>query len=313
MPSAVRSVAGHFGELVQGRLGPDGPVALITLPAPDLRVTARLAPGGPFALHCAGGERPLTPGQAAALFRALGAPPRGRLTLRSDTPAGGGAGSSTAALLAAAAAIAAARGRPLPDPDRLARLCRALEGATDPLMHPEPGRLLWASRQARALARLPPPPPLEIVGGFLGPGRRTDAGDDRFADVADLAAAWPAAAARGDAAALAALATESARRNAAVRAGPDPAPLVAAAARVGALGIVAAHTGSARGLIFAPGHGDPAAAAAALRALGLRGVRRFRLPGAPGPVDISQEPRAAPARGRRGSTRLGGVLARGRG
>ena len=48
--------SGHFGELLQGRLGADGPLALVTLPAPGLRVTARFTPG-PFALHCTGGER----------------------------------------------------------------------------------------------------------------------------------------------------------------------------------------------------------------------------------------------------------------
>jgi uncharacterized protein involved in propanediol utilization len=265
------SVSGHFGELIQGRLGPSGPVALVTLPAPELTVTARLAPG-PLALYCAGGERPLALARVAALARALGVPPRGRLTLRAAMPAGGGAGSSTAALLATALLLA---DRP-PPPARLARLCLALEGATDPLMHPEPARLLWAPREARTLDRLPPLPPLEIVGGFLGPGRRTDPADHRFADVADLAAAWPPAAARGDAAALAGLATESARRNAALRGGADLAPLLAAAARFGALGVVAAHTGSARGLIFAPGRGDPAAARIALRAGGLGGVRRIR-------------------------------------
>ena len=41
-------------------------------------------------------------------------------------------------------------------------------------MYPEPARLLWAPREARALGALPPLPPLEIVGGFFGPGRRTD-------------------------------------------------------------------------------------------------------------------------------------------
>jgi uncharacterized protein involved in propanediol utilization len=270
MPDAV-SVSGHFGELIQGRLGPSGPVALVTLPAPCLTVTAHLTPG-PLMLYCAGGERPLALRQVIALARALHAPRRGRLTLRSAMPAGGGAGSSTAALLATALLLAGTA----PSPDRLAHLCLALEGAIDPLMHPEPGRLLWAPRQARALDRLPPLPPLEIVGGFLGPGQRTDPADDRFADVADLAAAWAPAAARGDVATLAALATESARRNAALRGGPDLAPLLAAAAPFGALGVVAAHTGSARGLIFAPGRGDPAAAADALRADGLRGVRRFR-------------------------------------
>lgn len=43
-------VAGHFGELVQGRLGPDGPVALITLPCPALTVQATWRPGPGFGL-----------------------------------------------------------------------------------------------------------------------------------------------------------------------------------------------------------------------------------------------------------------------
>ena len=39
MPVSVR-VPGHFGELLQGRIGSDGPVALVTLPCPALGVTA---------------------------------------------------------------------------------------------------------------------------------------------------------------------------------------------------------------------------------------------------------------------------------
>lgn len=278
-PVAAAAISGHFGELIQGRFHSGGPVALVTLPAPDLRVTARLAARGPFALRWLGAERPIAFRQIAALFRQLtGGAPRGRLTLRSGMPAGGGAGSSTAALVAVATAIAQTAGRPA-DPNRLAELCLALEGASDPLMHAAAGRLLWAPRQARILAELPPPPALDIVGGFFGPGQRTDPGDERFADIADLVAAWGPIADRGDAAALAGLATESARRNAAVRGGPDPSPLLALAARFGALGIVAAHTGSARGLIFAAGLGDAGRAAAALGDFGARGVIRFRLAG----------------------------------
>ena len=144
-------------------------------------------------------------------------------------------------------------------------------------MHPAPGALLWAPREARAIAALPPLPAFHVAGGFLGPGRRTDPRDLDFADIADLAAAWPPAAARGDRAALAALASESARRNACRRRGPDLAPLLAAAARHGALGIVAAHTGSALGLLFAAP--PPDAALADLRALGLAQVARFRAGG----------------------------------
>lgn len=286
MRRTTSSVSGHFGELLQGRLGPGGPLALVTLPAPQLRVTAELCPG-PFAVHAAGGRRVLDRTRAAAILRAVGGPPpRGRLVLRADMPAGGGAGSSTAAILATAAAWAGAHGRARGEaqeraggsPARLAALCLGLEGATDPLMYPEPARLLWNPRGARRLGDLPPLPRMDVVGGFLGPGVRTDPADLDFADIADLVAAWAPAAARGDLPALAALATESARRNRARRGGPDLAPLVAAARRLGALGVVAAHTGSARGLVFAPGR-DPATALAALRALGLRDVRHLPLGG----------------------------------
>ena len=34
------TVAGHFGELLQGRLGPSGPLALVTLPTAAWRVAA---------------------------------------------------------------------------------------------------------------------------------------------------------------------------------------------------------------------------------------------------------------------------------
>ena len=284
MPSADRpvevTVHGHFGELLQGRLGPGGPVALVTLPSPCLCVTAHLIPG-PFGVHSVAGDRLIRRAQAAALHRTVAnRPPRGRLLLRANMPPGGGAGSSTAALLATIAAYARAAGRPSPPAAQLAGLCLALEGATDPLMHPDPARLLWASREGRVLAAFPPPPSLEVLGGFDGPGGRTDPADDGFADVADLVAAWPAAAARGDLVALARLATESAARNARARGGPPIESLLALAARHGAVGIVAAHTGSARGLLFAPGAGDQAAALAALRSAGLCGVHRFRLAGA---------------------------------
>ena len=279
MPGPPRSqtftstVQGHFGEFLQGRLGPDGPLALITVPAPAFRVTATLSLPAPFRLHGAAISRR----QAAALCRRLtGAAPRGRLTLRATMPPGGGAGSSTAALLAAAAVLAAASGRPLPAPAALAALCLALEGATDPLMHAAPGRLLWAPRRAEPLDLFPPPPAFEIVGGFLGPGRATDPADEDFADVADLARAWPAA---SNAAEHAEIATESARRNACHRRGPRLDAFLCLARRHAALGLVAAHTGSALGLLFTPGDGAPDRAAADLRGLGLTRVTRFRTDG----------------------------------
>ncbi|MEC9433206.1 MAG: hypothetical protein VYD87_09890, partial [Pseudomonadota bacterium] len=197
---------------------------------------------------------------------------------------GAGAGSSTAARLALLAAAALAAGRPAPGPEAAARLCLGQEGATDPLMFPDPAARLWAPREARTLAPLPPLPRMVIAGGFLGPGRRTDARDLDFADAADLAEAWAPAAARGDLPALARLATESARRNLARRGGPAEDALHAAARAHGALGVAAAHTGSARALIFAPGAGDPAAALRALVGAGLTRPLIFETGGDAAPV-----------------------------
>lgn len=118
---------------------------------------------------------------------------------------------------------------------------------------------------------------MAIVGGFLGPGLRTDPADLDFADISDLVAAWAPAAARGDVAALAGLATRSALRNAAHRGWPDVAVLHAVAVRLGALGVVVAHTGSARGLIFSPGRRDTRPILDALRSLGLRHLCQFEV------------------------------------
>ncbi|TCP61651.1 threonine kinase [Rhodovulum bhavnagarense] len=265
-------VAGHFGELLQGRLGPDGPVALITLPCPALAVRATWKPGPGLGLWQ--GARPVLSGtRLRQLFATLGlGRARGRLRLRADMPPGGGAGASTAALLATARCLS---GGAL-SPEAEAALCLSLEGATDPLMLARPERTLWAPRRAVALGSLPPLPAIDVVGGFAGAGRPTDPVDMRFADIDDLVADWRRTATR---AGFAALASESARRNHALRGGPDPAPVQAAGRRLGALGVVAAHTGAALGLIFAPGTVPPDTGQT-LRALGLFGVVRFRAGGA---------------------------------
>ncbi|TCO71940.1 propanediol utilization protein [Rhodovulum euryhalinum] len=264
-------VAGHFGELLQGRLGPGGPVVLVTLPCAVLSVRAAWRPGGGFGLWQ--GARPvLTHGQAVRLWRAVrGDGPHGRLRLAAGMPPGGGAGASTAALLAALRCLADGALAP----GDQAALCLDLEGASDPLMHPRPERILWAPRAGRALGRLPPLPAVEVVGGFAGPGRRTDPADTRFADIADLLDDWQRAPGLTR---LGGLATESALRNHVLRGGPDPAPVLAAGRALGALGVVAAHTGTALGLVFVPGE-VPEGAAAALRGLGLTDVLRFRAGG----------------------------------
>lgn len=253
--SRVR-VAGHFGELLQGRLGPDGPVVLLTLPCPALGVTAvRVVDRAGLSLR--GGL--VKPVPARRFLGRLRLRMPGCVALRPEAVPGGGAGMSTAALVALAR-LAGWRGDPL----RLARACVAAEGASDPLMLPDGGAMLWASREARVMRPMAPLEPCEIIGGFVGPPRRTDPCEGDFADISDLVARW-----RRDLRVQAALAAESAAR----RWGATPA--AALAGELGALGWVAAHTGSAQGLIFAPGT-VPHVATEALHEAGFSGVLRFR-------------------------------------
>ena len=268
MAVTLARVAGHFGEFLQGRLGAEGPVALVTLPCPALAVTARRSPGPHLHLH-GGGQRLLSPTHARALLERLGLPVRGRVSLRADMPVGGGAGASTAALVALARAGGFAG-----DPARLARATVATEGASDPLMFDAPARLLWASREGRILARLPAPPAFDVIGGFAGAPQRTRADDGRFPDIADLVAPWAEAAERGDRATLARLVSTSADRSLSLRGGVIP-PFAALMQATGALGHAIAHTGSARALLFAPGT-IPPGTADLLRQAGFRRIVRFR-------------------------------------
>ena len=291
---------GHFGEWLQGRLGPGGPVALVTLACPSHGARATLAASAPPGID--GLEGLLDASQARRFLAALACVLPGRVRLTADLPPGGGAGMSTAALVALARVLGAAEAR-------LPAACLAVEGATDPLMYSAPDAVLWAPRRAVALRALSRPPAAEIVGGLLGPPERTDPDDTHFPNIADLAEEWAATLAsdsttraqardrrdgradaegevrapglaRGDEqgarqlADLARIASDSAARTTALR-GPRDDPTPALAARLGALGYARAHTGSARALIFPPG-GAPAGAEAALRGAGYACVLRFR-------------------------------------
>ncbi|SMX36923.1 hypothetical protein [Maliponia aquimaris] len=258
-------VAGHFGEWLQGRLGPDGPLVLVTLACAVRGVHAERLGDGPLRIE--GTPPPVSVDQARLCLEALGAPAKGQYAFRPDLAPGGGAGMSTAALvgLARLAGI---------DGAEVARACLAAEGASDPLMWPAPDRLLWASRQAETLRHLGPVPRCEILGGFWGGPSRTDPKDIQFPDVTDLVSSWDSADLRGKAR----LASLSATRCTALR-GPVDDPMADLAERLGALGHSRAHTGSARALIFAPGT-VPSGAAAVLAAAGLTGVFQFATGGA---------------------------------
>ncbi len=267
------TIAGHFGELMQGRLGPSGPLALISLPYPSVTLTAAALPAKGLAIHTTHGGAILTPARARAFLARLGLQLSARVTLAPRMPIGAGTGVSTAALVALAQ-LAGWRG----DEQALARACVASEGASDPLMLPHPAQTLWASREGRVLADLPPLPAFDILGGFWGEARRTDPNDLHFPDISALLPDWQAAAKAQDLAALAALATTSAQATLTMR-NVQGDPTAALAASLGALGYVIAHTGSARGLIFARGK-VPQDGLARLRAAGLSRPLIFRYWGA---------------------------------
>jgi uncharacterized protein involved in propanediol utilization len=255
----------HFGEWVQGRLGPEGPVVLVTLMPRDLDMLATRRPSAGF--------RVATPGMPAGFpapaptlrrfLRGLGLAVSGTHALRPAVPPGLGTGASTAALVALAR-LAGFRG----PPGVLARACLSVEGASDPVMYSRPDRLLWASRRGQVLGVLPPLPRAQLLTGFFGPPLPTQAADQDYDDVSDLVAAWGRARALSD---RAAIARDSAARCLARR-GPTGDPTAHLARDLGALGWAASHSGAARALIFAPGE-MPRHGAALLREAGLRGVR----------------------------------------
>lgn len=254
-------VYGHFGELLQGRIGSGGPVALVTLPCPALWVDAHVTRGRRFGLYQ--GQQAVRRDVLRQLLQRLSLPVQGLFTLKLSMPLGGGAGASTAALLSLA--LAAGADRDL----GLEAAVLAAEGASDPLLRQRPERVLWASRHGVALAELPALPRFEVLGGFWGPGQRTDPKDQDFPDISDLIAAWPGS----DLATMADLASRSARRTLALR-GPRNDPTETLARHHGALGFCIAHTGAARGLIFAP-HKVPHQAHLDLRAAGFSRITQF--------------------------------------
>ncbi|MEM9970409.1 MAG: hypothetical protein AAF762_04860 [Pseudomonadota bacterium] len=251
-------VTGHFGEWLQGRMGPAGPVVLVTVACDQFW----MATGGETAFRSPFSEASI---EAFLAQLGLGGAP---CELASNMRLGVGAGASTASLVALARS-AGFNGLP----DELAAACLAIEGATDPLMFPTPDRLLWASRAARIVSQMPPPPVCDIVGGEFGAPVPTDPADQQFPDVEDLCKAWPTV---SDLSQAATIASESARRLSDFRG--ETEDFAELARDMGARGHVRAHTGCLRGLIFEPGR-VPTDAHAQLEEAGGTSIIQFRTGG----------------------------------
>lgn len=265
---------------MQGRLGADGPVALVTLPWPELISRAWFNPamGAPLLVRvqAQGAHKPDVAKRAArAALAALGrARVGGRLILSNPAPVGGGAGSSSMDALIAIRAVATAFGANF-EPAQEAALALQAEGAVDPLMYEAP--VLFASRQARLLRQLPPAPKLLAVGGFDGPGRATIAAPPSDLDITELAGRLARAFATGDLSEIGAVATASAEADQAKHPKPHWAGIRTLAAETNALGVAVSHSGPAQALLFPPDAAENAhRAAAGLTEIGVAKAHVFR-------------------------------------
>lgn len=190
--------------------------------------------------------------------------------LAGEVPKGRGMGSSTVDVAGVITAVHAAGGAPALSPAELAREMCAIEPSDS---SPLPG--LWAIdhvRGSRAVALGAAPQHWWAVAVDSGIPLDTDGAHQAWGAGPTLPTGTlerlREAAAAADAAALAQLATESARRNQERLPHPSFATLRRIAARLGALGICAAHSGSLLALIC-DGETQAAEASAALRAEGL--------------------------------------------
>lgn len=277
----VVRVAGHFGELLQGRLGPCGPVVLATLPCDAVSMRAQFSPM-PHAPLMAVGKGEVRK-VAALAQRAASAALRshnrrgfgGRLRLAGGAPPGAGCGVSTMSILGAIRAVRAALDASALPPEVEAALTLEIEGASDPLMFRAPGAMLWASREARPVQSLRWTPSFEVLGVFDGPGRPTDPADQNFANIEDLVAPFADAVAAKKLEEIGALATESARRNGVGKRLSRYDAVTSLAFQTGACGVAAAHTGSALALLYRPGADGVVAARAGLQRLGWPKPLRF--------------------------------------
>jgi uncharacterized protein involved in propanediol utilization len=240
-------VAGHFGELVQGRLGPEGPVALVTLRRERLVTEVIYTPApGPLVIETVPND--LIRRAATTMLNRYGEPGMGgTLQVRRPAAPGHGMGSSTADLLGTIRALSQAFNQPL-SADEEAVLCLEIEGAIDPLMFDTP--CVFASREARILEHLVPMPVMRVVGVCAGGGRQTDPADLNFPDVAPLFADLKHALAARDILAIGQIATRSAELNQTRNPNPAWQQMRELAQACGAAGLVVAHTGSAIGMIL---------------------------------------------------------------
>jgi uncharacterized protein involved in propanediol utilization len=270
-PGAVRTLAplvgtgaapSHHGELVQGMFESAGRLrrGLTTLPCSLFMSRARVR------LHPMVPELVVTPtwrtkalAAAHGTLRVLGlAGYGGTIEVDSDVRVGLGLGSSSSDVTATILAVLAAVDRTL-RADQIAHIAVAAEAATDPLIYDR--MLLFAQREGNVIEDFGRPMiPLDVLGFDSGlgevdtlamPAPRYTTGE--IAQFGLLRRSLRRACRAGDAAALGAIATVSARINQRLLPVPRFERLLDVMAETGALGLQVAHSGSIAGLLYPAG------------------------------------------------------------
>jgi hypothetical protein len=259
-------VSGHFGEFIQGRFDPNGPLVLITVPNANRKVRVEYAPG-PFKVE-QNGTRSYPKEVVSKIFSVLNHAHEGQFKVNIDMPEGCGLGSSTAARIAFLLSI-----NPDLSPEFLAQSCIADEGASDPIMFSKPEKLLWAPRQGKIIRTLPKLPKITCIGGLYGVPQRTDPNDLNFPIITDLIREWEFP--NKTPTDLGEICSESSKRTLKLK-GHTNDPTRALSKDLGALGYSIAHTGSVRNFIF-PYNAVPNKAKKHLQKAGFTHVQEFSL------------------------------------
>lgn len=247
---------GHHGELLQGAFSAEGKIvrALVTMPYPPGRACAHFVARPEPAIVINPAHKQKAARAAELTLTYFGWNGGGELTIATDIPPGLGLGSSTADVVATIRAVAVALDQPLPD-EVVGRLAVAAERASDSIMFEQP--VLFAHREGRILERfdagLPMLRILSIVCGsevdtLAHPAARYSPAELRAFD--ELRDQLRVALRHRDAAALAAVSTESVRINQSHLPFPAYERLEEIGDETGALGIQASHSGAIAGVIF---------------------------------------------------------------
>ena len=259
-------VNGHFGEFIQGKLGVNEPLVLVTIPSRFYKVQVTYTKGSFEVVQ--NGTSFYNRTVVSELAKLANARLNGRITICLSMPEACGLGSSTATRVGILRAI-----RPSISVNSIVSICLKHERASDPIMYKSPERLLWAPREGKIIEKLPRLPKISCVGGLFGLPLKTNPLDNNFPIIKDLVDKWKRTNMTDKN--FAEICAESSERTISIRKLSND-PIRKIAKEIGALGFSIAHTGNVRNFIF-PYESIPSIAEKTLASYGFKNVHRFSL------------------------------------